>query len=746
MSEEKQQLYEFGEFRLDPAAGELRRGAERVGLPPKVFEILCVLAESRGATVSKDELMQRVWADSFVEEANLTQNIYTLRRALGKTEENQNLIENVPRRGYRIAAPVRVVSADEKAEEISNNGKTPEAEFIAAEPTFKDGKADKAAAENQHPKSGVRHPAFLIGGAIAVLILLVAGFAAVRFLPSAAPPESPMEKVSFEKLTFSGDISYPVIAPDGNSFAFVKDGKIFLQDLQTGTSTPLPVADHTIFGYLQFSPDGETIYFRNQRRFDLAGDIFAVRRAGGETARILENAWAGFSPSPDGKQFALWRFYPPTGEFGFVVKTIESKAEQELFRRKPPAGFYYNAAPAWTADGEKIAVVFQNQLQDYASTLVVVSPKTGKIEEIPTPRLKQIEHAAWLPGGENLIIAGRENHRFFQLWRIAYPSGELQKITNDLNIYRGLSLSSDGKRLLARQFSLNSHLWVAAAEDLQNLRQLTFGNLNRDGHSGLSWTPSGEIVYTNRIMGDIDLWSISPETVEPRRLTQNAGDTNEQPFATADGKYIFYNSSRSDGKHVWRMDVSGANQTQITFGDTETEFSPVVSPDSESVYFLHKGAQMTSIRRKSLVNGDTRTLTAPDKFAPNGAPSLSPDGKLLAFYNVTENTQPETGKQILQIVVMSTDGEGEPRLFNISASIPTVRWTNDGAAFDYVENAGGEARVWRQPLTERAAPKLILRLPNTQIFDFAWSADGKSLALSRGQQQNDAVLLTNFNP
>lgn len=744
MSVENQQLYEFGEFRLDPTERELRRGAARVNLPPKAFEILCLLAERQGSTVSKDEIMQRVWADSFVEEANLTQNIYTMRRALGKSGESQNLIENVPRRGYRIAAPVRIVAANKKAEEITTGSKPPEVDFASAEQATK---VSEINAEIRNPKPESGKSKFLLFGALAVLLLLVAGFAAVRFLPrSVATRESPIENVSFEKLTFSGDISYPVISPDGNSFAFVKDGKIFLQDLQTGTSAPLPVADHKIFGYLQFSPDCETLYFRNQRRFDLAGEVFAVPRTGGKAARILENAWAGFSSSPDGKQFALWRFYPQTNEFAFIVKTIESGEERELFRRKPPAGFYYNGAPAWTADGEKIAIVFQNQQQDYASTLVVVSPKNGKIEEIPTPRLKQIEHASWLPDGENLIIAGRENYRFFQLWRVAYPSGELHKITNDLNIYRGLSLSADGKKLIARQYSLYSHLWVAAAEDLQNPRQLTFGNLNRDGHAGLSWTPGGEIVYANRIMGDVDVWSISPETVEPRRLTQNAGDTNDNPFVTADGKYIFYNSSRSGGNHIWRMDASGANQTQITFGDAETEIFPVVSPDSQSVYFLHKGAEMSSIRRKSLLSGDTQTLTEPGKFSPNGAPSLSPDGRFLAFYNVTENANSEIGKQILQIVVISTEGAGENRIFNISASSPKIRWTNDGAAFDYVENASGEARIWRQPLDESAAPKLILSLPDTQIFDFAWSADGRRLALSRGRQQNDAVLLTNFNP
>lgn len=110
MTKEKKELYEFGEFRLDACERVLWRGAEIVALSPKVFETLLLLVEHEGKIISKSEMMDRIWADTFVEEGNLTQNIYTLRRLLGQDEHGGKFIENVPRRGYRFAAPVRVLS------------------------------------------------------------------------------------------------------------------------------------------------------------------------------------------------------------------------------------------------------------------------------------------------------------------------------------------------------------------------------------------------------------------------------------------------------------------------------------------------------------------------------------------------------------------------------------------------------------------------------------------------------------
>src|SRR5215211_1833585 len=94
--------YEFEDFRLDGAHLMLYKNGKTISLKPKVVETLVAVVWRRGEVVSKDELMNRLWADSFVEESNLTQNIYLLRKTLGDCADGQPFIENFSRRGYRF--------------------------------------------------------------------------------------------------------------------------------------------------------------------------------------------------------------------------------------------------------------------------------------------------------------------------------------------------------------------------------------------------------------------------------------------------------------------------------------------------------------------------------------------------------------------------------------------------------------------------------------------------------------------
>lgn len=101
------QTYEFGPYRLDVPKCRLLRQGEPVALTGKAFDILLALIERRDRVVDKAELMQLVWPDSFVEEANLTQHIFVLRKILGEDASGSHYIETVPRRGYRFAAEIR---------------------------------------------------------------------------------------------------------------------------------------------------------------------------------------------------------------------------------------------------------------------------------------------------------------------------------------------------------------------------------------------------------------------------------------------------------------------------------------------------------------------------------------------------------------------------------------------------------------------------------------------------------------
>jgi eukaryotic-like serine/threonine-protein kinase len=107
------QLYEFGQFRVDAEKELLLRGDETVPLMPKTFQILLVLVRSNKVVVSKDELMKSVWPDTFVEEANLSRNIFLLRKALGESAESHQYIITVPGRGYRFAEDVQLVPEGE---------------------------------------------------------------------------------------------------------------------------------------------------------------------------------------------------------------------------------------------------------------------------------------------------------------------------------------------------------------------------------------------------------------------------------------------------------------------------------------------------------------------------------------------------------------------------------------------------------------------------------------------------------
>ena len=106
-------MYEFSRFRFDPENHLLECEGSPISLTPKAFEILIVLVENGSRLTTKEELMRKVWPDSFVEEANLTVNISALRKQLGETPDGQQYIETVPRKGYRFAVPVSYLRADD---------------------------------------------------------------------------------------------------------------------------------------------------------------------------------------------------------------------------------------------------------------------------------------------------------------------------------------------------------------------------------------------------------------------------------------------------------------------------------------------------------------------------------------------------------------------------------------------------------------------------------------------------------
>ncbi len=234
-------FYAFGPFRLDVNQRLLVREGRAVPLTPKAVDTLLVLVQSDGRVVEKDELMQKIWPDTFVEEVNLAHHISVLRKALGENENGDRYIQTVPRRGYRFIAPVDVEAQENHSH--SEQG----SDSVGLAPVRLKGKPDR----------------LLVWGTVSLGALLTAG-AAIWFIRS--KPDLSTPPTAIPLTSYVGSELQPNFSPDGNQVAFTWNGEaqdnfdVYVKLI--GTSQPLrltqdPGADWSP----AWSPDGRSIAF-----------------------------------------------------------------------------------------------------------------------------------------------------------------------------------------------------------------------------------------------------------------------------------------------------------------------------------------------------------------------------------------------------------------------------------------------------------------------------------------------------
>jgi TolB-like protein/DNA-binding winged helix-turn-helix (wHTH) protein/Flp pilus assembly protein TadD len=194
-------VYEFDDFRLDPKQRVLRIGHEAVPLTPKAFEMLLVLVQSEGVLMTKEELMKAVWADSFVEESNLTQIVFVLRKALGETADRRYIL-TVQGKGYRFAADVKVVSGNGEGQlpvvssPLSAGAGSGASEAIQPEANYPGHPLRRSS-----DRSANKRRWLYFAGAVAILLLGVAA-GTLRWSSARNTPQKPRGRVMLAVLPF----------------------------------------------------------------------------------------------------------------------------------------------------------------------------------------------------------------------------------------------------------------------------------------------------------------------------------------------------------------------------------------------------------------------------------------------------------------------------------------------------------------------------------------------------------------
>jgi DNA-binding winged helix-turn-helix (wHTH) protein len=263
------QVYAFGNFRLDPAERLLVRYDQPVSLTPKAFDLLLYLVAHRGRLVEKQALLSAVWPNTVVEEANLAYNVSVLRKILDEGRSGPSVIQTVPTKGYRFTAPV--VATLRMAESSS--------------PARRRG---RRLAWN----TGIAAALLLIPGAIVWWLLSIRAGDTPRMLPVT---------------TLHGSEREPTLSPDGNEVAFVWDGGVmgssniyvkFVGSSEVRQVTFAPAADVSP----SWSPDGRHIAFVRLQKGTDAGRVHLISALGGPETSVSDVPVKGqLSWSPDSR-------------------------------------------------------------------------------------------------------------------------------------------------------------------------------------------------------------------------------------------------------------------------------------------------------------------------------------------------------------------------------------------------------------------------------------------------------------
>ena len=755
------QLYRFGDFTLDTGQRVLMREGKPVALTPKVFDTLLILVENSGRIVEKDELMSRLWPDTFVEEANVTFNIQQLRKSLSDDARNPRYIGTVSRRGYRFIADVEAVLSDESQTGGQDARRFEPSDVLSSDTgnglisqieARESGPAIGSAAENQlsapGESSGVIRAAdaastgvskrLIAFASAAVIVLAVVGLVVWKF--STGLNRSPGEgkrvdgksamalPLKLERLTATGQCRLAVISPDGKYLAYIQTNenksRIWLRQLATNTNVEIVPATGNVAG-LAFANSGEYLYFV---RGDPGTALYRVSLLGGVPAKVVDKVEGNFSISSDDSRIALIRQVThPDGlrEYWLMIVNADGTGERVLF-----VGTYPHKldVPVWSPDDQAIICSYGNsQGGGHNESIVEVRIADGTKKELSFENIFHVTKLAWLPDRSGLIMSGRKNFEDnTELWRVSYPGMETTQITDGFSTYLDLSIAARADKAVATQSTHISDIWVGSSHEPRNLKKIT------QAMGKFCWTPNGRLIYCSAASGNSDLWIMRPDGTEQRQLTVGA-PVDFNPAATPDNRYIVFVSNRTGALQVWRMNIDGSNQVPLTSGAGKDY--PAVSPDGKWV--LYNTTDDWHLWRVPIDGGDPVRLTD----YPASYPSVSPDGKMIACMGRNE---PKLG---LSILILSSEG-GQPLKRTEFAgggfSGVRVQWTPDGKALIYATERLSSQAIMKHSLSE-GSPGQIVDFAEDSLFDFGYSVDGQFLAVTRGGWQHDIVLISDLN-
>jgi Tol biopolymer transport system component/DNA-binding winged helix-turn-helix (wHTH) protein len=691
MRQDTNESYVFGPFRISVGERVLRREDQIVPLAPKCFDTLLVLARHAGNVVEKERLMRAVWPDSFVEESNLAQNIFTLRKTLGETPEGARYIQTIPKRGYRLVIPST--------------------------------KADSAIRLPEGASLPVSPPAAKRRISLSIAAIIAVGLALIAARGVWSSGGGSLPDVRLTPLIVANNLAYAMISPDGKHIAYVAndtEGQSLWvrQTAAVGAGARLagPLPGH--FWGVRYSPGEEYLYYVFEDRLHpVGGALFRIPTQGGEAQKLIVGIAGAPSFSPDGRRLVFKRY--ESNDRGYLLMATALGTESRIIAASSASYAFYNYQ--WAADGKSIYYVEGTRSSDGSAWSIFDLPATeGPAKLVMAPRAKPLRSVNWLNRSEILALIPDEDSEISQIWRLR-AGGPARRLTNGITAYAMISATADSRTILANSTETQDSIWIASAPGMVRKEAVRIP-LPAGSYNDPVWTPDGRIVYA----GQSNLWLATADGLERKPLIPEKVIAAE-PVVSADGRSIVFVLRRQGSMNLWRTGTDGSGLRQVTTG--RFDLHPALSPDGRWVAYASNVLGHWALW-KAPFDGAGSPLKLVDSL--RASPVISPDGKLLAY----------TG-EMGEIQVRSFDDGSLVREMTAPADASDLQWSRDGKALIFVSHADRSEHLWSQPIGGGPAVRIGDPLPG-DVPRVGLSRDASRILYLRREYKVDVALIANF--
>jgi Tol biopolymer transport system component/DNA-binding winged helix-turn-helix (wHTH) protein len=649
-------VFTFGPFVLDAATRTLLRDGIPQSLTPKAFDLLVLLVERRAHVLSKDELLKALWPDTFVDEANLSQQIFILRRTLALDSNGREYIATIPRRGYRFVA-----EASERPSEATPS-------HNASVRFWNRPRMVTALVAAGAVLAAVVLPIVMRQRASADVpsrLLSVTAMPGLERDPSISPdgnfvafswtgpdPEGTpdiwvkaVDSEALRRLTETPQAEHgPAWSPDGREIAFVRNGRgIFVASALGGSERQIARSGSMV----RWTPDGRSVLVGDRDGVAPQG-IFRIELDTGRRTQLTQASSGigdlAFDISPDGDTLAFVRYGRPG--VGDVYVAGVSGGE-------PRRRTNWNAAiggVAWTP-GTRDILYSVHEATGLDQYVFRVSADGQELE-----RGARALHTTVSNPSVSRPGAGRQGRMAFSVGRVdvGLKLLGLESARGNQEIESGTPLNDSTRIDCHGRFSRDgqhiafvssrtgwAEAWVTG-RDGSGLRQVTRLQATEMLIGG--WSPDHRrLVIDAAVSGNSDVYVISLDGAPPVRLTTEPGFDGLTDWS-ADGRWIYFSSDRSGTLEVWKVAADGGRAQQVTrHGGAQ----PREAPDGRTLYYLDRppagegGVSGTSrLMQVQVDGGDERAVIEEVRFGLWSAldvgiafVSIESEGDALDFYS-----------------------------------------------------------------------------------------------------------------